>query len=811
MSNSNLKKLNRFFAVLVFVMASFVLSLGFGVSSFANFAKAENDNYYVINLTVTNGTANLSYEGNTYDGLDNILVKESNEKYLILKSVVDDEENTCDMKVTVLPNENFVLNEITVDGTALAESANQTFTIAPATAETNVVVDFAAKTFTVKVATEYSADGETKLSDDTLLTNNMGVNLDAISVSAHETLFDETNNVVALDRESEHLEFVGYFISDGTSEVNVSDGRSIASLEFDDEFIAKYVKDGTLEIVARYAYKKMVSVSVDNSCSAFGAFDVVAKNSAGDVVNFVSGEYYSAGTKIFVVPTAEKYYEFSHYEYDGESLYDSNFSVTVGNKDISVVIFFEPVSYEIRFNIVNSVFERLGNEPITLEITHIGAYYNTPVADHVIIGDKIDLIKFKNIFSYQNYRFLSWQLRSKTGDIENVSDADNANIVKNLDITSDFVDKYVVDGKIDFYGVFIQNCQLSIVMQKAYATENTFQVYENGVLVEDLSKSFDYGTILTVTVPNIDYMTFVGFDGLIVDDQYTPGQTTAYIVMKGNRSLAVKYDYIKTDIKIADESVVKNGRLSLSSNNIKIGDTFIINANLSDGYKIKSFTVNGKSAEQFVRELNAGEEKPVAIYGENGIITIYVNKNVYDFFANNNTLNVKVDSKINGAYVALFVIYLLLALGFGAVIVVLSIMTNNNSEEIKKLRKKQQDAVLKKEEEQRKEEEKQKALLEKQKEEVVAEKALEEKPKKAPAKKVATKKADETEKPKATAKKTTTKSAGKTATKTAEKPKTAKTASKPATKKATAEKADKPAPKKRTTKPKETNKEGGEA
>lgn len=811
MSNSNLKKLNRFFAVLVFVMASFVLSLGFGVSSFSNFAKAENDNYYVINLTVTNGTANLSYEGNTYDGLDNILVKESNEKYLILKSVVDDAENTCSVKVTVLPNENFVLNQIAVDGTALAESANQTFTIAPATAETNVVVDFVAKTFTVKVATEYSADGVTKLSDNTLLTNNMGVNLDAISVSAHETLFDETNNVVAPDRESDHLEFVGYFISDGMNEVNVSDGRSIASLQFDDEFIAKYVKEGTLEIVARYAYKKMVSVSVDNSCLAFGAFDVVAKNSAGDFVNFVSGEYYSVGTKIFVVPTAEKYYEFSHYEYDGESLYDSNFSATVEYKDVSVVIFFEPVSYEIRFNIVNSVFERLGNEPITLEITHIGAYYNTPVADHVIIGDKIDLIKFKNIFSYQNYKFLSWQLRSKTGDIKNVSDANNADMVKNLDITSDFVDKYVVDGKIDFYGVFIQNCQLSIVMQKAYATENTFQVYEDGVLVEDLSKSFDYGTILTVTVPNIDYMTFVGFDGLIVDDLYTPGQTTAYIAMKGNRSLAVKYDYIKTDIKIAGESVVKNGRLSLSSNNFKIGDTFIINANLSDGYKIKSFTVNGKSAEQFVRELNAGEEKPVANYGENGIITIHVNKNVYDFFVNNDTLNVKVDSKINGAYVALFVIYLLLALGFGAVIVVLSIMTNNNSEEIKKLRKKQQDAVLKKEEEQRKEEERQKALLEKQKEEIVAEKAFEEKPKKAPAKKIATKKVDETEKPKAPAKKTTTKSAGKTATKTAEKPKTAKTASKPATKKATAEKADKPAPKKRTTKPKETNKEGGEA
>ena len=95
MSNSNLKKLNGFFAVLVFVIASFVLSLGFGVSSFANFAKAENDNYYVINLTVTNGTANLSYEGNTYDGLDNILVKESNEKYLILKPQYSNRKPCC--------------------------------------------------------------------------------------------------------------------------------------------------------------------------------------------------------------------------------------------------------------------------------------------------------------------------------------------------------------------------------------------------------------------------------------------------------------------------------------------------------------------------------------------------------------------------------------------------------------------------------------------------------------------------------------------------------------------------------------------
>ena len=798
MSKLKSKNFAKLFAVMIFVLASFVLSLSFALT-FSSVAKADDANYYVINLTAQNGQATLSYEGNNYPELENIFVKESDGKYKILKSVVDDTNNICKVKVTAVANKNYEVKNIVVNEVALTEGSDNSFVISPETTETNVVVNFVAKKFHVKVTTSFSNDGENYVSDDTLLTNNMGVSLDALTVDAHASIFDETNNVVANDRESDHLEFVGYFIKNVNGvKVNVSALRNISNLVFDDDFIDAYLGDNdTLEIVAEYQYKRAISVAVDSSCAANGSFDVILRDRDNNVIDFTSGEYYSVGTKISVVPTAKKYYKFARFELNGEKKYDANVSLTVENRDIDLVLFFNQASYELSFNIVNSIYERLGNEEILTEITHVSGYYDTPVAKKVVIGDTINSIRFKNIFNYQNYRFLSWQLISNTGESVSVSSDENVNIVKNLQITNDFVDKYVKDGKIQFYGVFIQNCQLSIVMHKAYDTEETFEIYDDGVKVTDLSKSFDYGTILTITVPHIDHMTFDHFEGLIVNDQYTPGQTTAYIIMNGNRSISAVYEYVKTEVTISEDSSAENARLSLNLDKIKIGDTLIINAKLLNGYKLKKFTINNSSAKNFVKTLNSLGEATVANYGDNGIVTIFVNKDVYDYFTVNHELKIDVDSKINGTYVALFVIYILLAIGLGAVIVVLSIKTNNYNEEIKKLQRKKQEEILKKEEEQRKEEEKEKARQAALKAKAEAkENPVSEKPKKTQTKKTTTKSSAEkaktgetksaTVKKKSAKPKTTSKKAAavsitdKKETKTAEK----KTTTKKTTKKA---------------------------
>ena len=803
MSKLKSKNLAKLFAVMIFMLASFVLLVPFALT-FSSVAKADDADYYVINLTAQNGQATLSYEGNDYPNLENIFVKVSDGKYKILKSVVDDTANNCKVKVSAVANKNYKLNSIVVNGVALSDEVDNIFVISGGTAETNVVVNFAIKKFNVKVTTSFSNDGENYVSDDTLLTNNIGVSLDALTVDAYASIFDETHNVIANDRESDHLEFVGFFIKNvNGNKVNVSSSRNIANLVFDDEFINAYLGDNdNLEIVAEYQYKRAISVAVDSSCAANGSFDVILRNSDNNVIDFTSGEYYSVGTKISVVPTAKKYYKFARFELNGEKKYDANVSLTVDSQDINLVLFFEQASYELGFNIVNSIYERLGNEEILTEITHASGYYDTPVAKKVVIGDTINSIRFKNIFNYQNYRFLSWQLISNTGESVSVSSEENVNIIKNLQITSDFVDKYVKDGRIQFYGVFIQNCQLSIVMHKAYDTEETFEVYENGVKVTDLSKSFDYGITLMISVPHIDHMTFDHFEGLVVNDQYTPGQTTAYIMMNGNRSISAVYEYVKTQVKISEDSTAENARLSLNLDEIKIGDTLIINAKLMNGYKLKKFTINNISANNFVKTLNKLGEATVANYGDNGIVTIYVNKDVFDYFTVNHDLKIDVDSKINGAYVALFVIYIVLAIGLGVVIVVLSIKTNNYNDEIKKLQRKKQEEILKKKEEQKKEEEKEKARQAALKAEVEAKaNPAPEKPKKAQTKKTASKTS-----------KTKTKAAAEN--KTATKPKTASktVSSKPKTEKKETTNAEKKAQTKKTTKKAETkDTEGGKA
>lgn len=792
------KKLNKIFAVMFFMLASFVLSMSFALT-ISSVAKADDSDYYAVNLTATNGTATLTYQGNDYSDLENIFVKGTDGNYKILKSVVDDTENVCKIKVEAVANKNYILGSILVNGSAITSEDN-TFTISSGTAKTNVVVNFDVKKFNVKVEAMFSGDGENFTSDNTLLTNNMGKELDALRVDAFATIFNETNNVVANDRDSDHLEFVGYFIKDvNGNKVNVSSSRKIASLEFDEEFIDTFLGEkDTLEIVAEYQYKRAINVSVDSSCSSYGTYDVILRDKNNNAIEFVSGEYYSAGTKISIVPTASKYHEFSYFLLNGEKKFDSNLSLKVENSDINLVLFFDKASYELSFNIVNSVYGRLGNEEIQTEITRASGYHDSPVAKKVVIGDTINSIKFNNIYNYNDYRFLAWKLISKNNEEVSVSSPSNVNVVENLRITSEFVDKYVIDGKIQFYGVFVQQCQLSIVMQKTYDTDKTFEIYENGTKVTDLSKSFDYGTILTITVPIIDHMIFDHFDGLVVNDQYTSGQTTAQIVMNGNRSISASYRFVETEIKLSNDSYSKNANLVLNLDKVKIGDTLIINAKLLNGYKLKSFSINGSSVKSFVKALNNLGDDTVANFDENGIVTIYVNRDVYDFLTVHSELKVEVDSKVNGTYIVLFVIYIVLAIGLGAVIIVLSIKTNNYSEEIKKLQRQKQEEIRKKEEEQRLEEEKERARKEKA---LQAEKASETSEKEKP-KKVATKKAT---KPKAE-KPTETK-------KTASKPKTAsKTGStKPKTENKTQNSAKKPATKKVAKKTETKEIEGGKA
>lgn len=557
----------------------------------------------------------------------------------------------------------------------------------------------ASTNITVKVQTVYTLDGESDLSDQTLLTNNMGTAFDAISTSVGGSLFDSATNVVANDRDADQLYFVGYFIiSHDNQELNVSDSlnhRKIKTLTFDADFVEDYVVDGVLTIYARFEQRKQINISVDSASALNGSFDVVLRDKKDNIIAFTNGGYYPVGTKVSVLPSANKYYRFSKFVQGETSHYEQNFADVVAYNDINLELFFEKETYALSFNIVNTIDERLGNEKINLDI--MSANKNTPVATMVEVGDKINRIYFDRIGNYHNYRFKQWELLKVDGTRQPIVARDVDSEISNIDITEEFIDNYVVDGKIEFYAVFVQNCQLSIVMEQSFISSNAFKVTCDGVQVTDFSTPFDYGTDLFITVDPVAYMNFIGFDGLIEEDEFTAGQSSAFIKMLGNRSIQVKYEYKSTGISLSGDSNAENGNLKLSANSVKIGDTLVINANLNGGYKIKNFEINQKSANKFVSELNQNSEGKVAVLGDNGILTIYVTKDVYDYFVENSILNISIETKIDGLYIGLFVFYFIFTLALGGIVIAFSILSTRKFQEIKRLKEKQYQAVLEKE------------------------------------------------------------------------------------------------------------------
>lgn len=695
MSNTNAKRMNKFFSILFFVTFGVVMSLGLIFVQSKNVADAEGETFYSITVTATNGSVSLSYvgDGEHYTDISNMLVKENETTYKILKSVVDDAENDFKIEILATPNQNYVFDSYSVGG---VETSENQFEIS---GDTSVVVNFVPQTFDVKVSTSFSSDGTTFESDDSLLTNNMGVEFDQIKVDAFGSIFDSTKNIVATSlRDSDKLEFLGFFIKGvSENEIDVTDGLKIKTLNVDEEFIRNNVnQSGEIEIIAKYAFKKQVNISVAGDSTGLGSFKVFIRNSKNELVDFVSGNYYSFGSRVSVVPVAEKNYAFVGYNIgvEGKEIYGDGFTKEIAFEDVSLVLSFAPQKYEIKFSIVNSIGESIGSEKIIVSTESLLSYVTTNV---IAFGESINEIKFEKISKYTNYTFKGWYLYKKDGTKVLFSSETNNQVVKDVLIDSAFVQDYVSDGAITFFGEFVQDCQLSIIMQDAYPTDSTFNVFKDGIEVS-ISGTFEYGTNLVVEVPEIDHMIFAGFEGLIDDDQFVEGTNCAHIKMNGNRSLSAKYEYIKTNVNVDTDSKLENVDVKLSSNEIQIGDTLIINANVPHGYRILKFNINGMSAQNFVKMLNENESSTVAICGDDGIVTVYVNKNIYDFFAGSSVLNIEASAKVDSTYVVLFVLYLVLTLGFGAVVIVFLILANKKIFKIKKMNRAQIDKIKEKEE-----------------------------------------------------------------------------------------------------------------
>ncbi len=430
-----------------------------------------------------------------------------------------------------------------------------------------------------------------------------------------------------------------------------------------------YNKDAVVSAETNYS----VTVSVNDT--DMGSVAAIAVDSDGNSLDFVSGNTYAVGTKITLNAIANNYYQFNKFVINDVNYYDSCQTFIVADKNVVVSVVFEAKKYELAVSIRDSEFNILNNKPFEIDIEYAsGITSDTPLIKYLKIGDKIKSIKLNSSLQVENYKFVGWFIQGE----------DRTPVTFNVPaggvvIDQDFVDNYYRDGKITIYGKFVQMCSLNIYVPEEYKVDTNYMLYIRQGFeyypVEELEARYEYGTEFKIIAAPLQNYQFTGFNGDVESENYIDGAETLIFNMNGDRTISLNYQPNKVGIEL-DLSKVADGKILANSKSLAVGDTLILSYELGSSRKINVLKINGKTLENFVADINQVAGDDVAFY-KDGVVSIYVNDNVYTFLSANNTLSVEASSATNVVYVLLITLYIILAVGFGAAIITFAILYNN--------------------------------------------------------------------------------------------------------------------------------------
>ena len=712
------KSIYRIILMCAMFSIAFVFSMLLGLNYSKICANAESETgVYHINVSSPNGISLLAIDG----AESSSLISNSLNHYVLSNEVVEQESPTYQLRVRTRANKYYEFDKIIINDVEQT-SGVRVFKLEKGTYINNVVVVYKPIEIKAVVKTQIMTGSDTFIEDSSLIENQTTGELDNIVAKANSSLFDNVNNVFAINRGN--YVFEGFYIQTLSDEIDVTDGRKIRTLELNEQFLNEVLDEtsNSFTIVARYSLKKQVSISMQDGQDEMGNFEVAVYGPRGEHIDFVSGAYYEYGTRFSIVPVNNEYYEFDHFVVNESDDFSNNLIINVEYDDIDVKCVFASTKYDLCVSIVNSVFKTIGNQRVNVSIVRQIPEVLSPVSRYVQIGDTIDYIRFGENLGFENYVFDSWKVLDKTGNAVDISHSSLKNEVRDLDINKTFIDQYVKDGRIVIYGVFVQQCYLSINLPNEIDFLENFSVYKrvdgDYVKLENLDEPFEYGTVLMISVPSVNNHKFDGFTGLVAEDSYTTGQTSAFIVMNGNRTITAKYVYDDTPVNISGDSKIVNCKLVKNLDKIHVGQTLILSFELSSGYELTKFEINNMKAQEFVSSINSLDPtaNQVAFYDDSGIVTIYVTQKVFDFFKANPSLKICSDGQMRGTYLALIIVYSFLAVCIGASIIVFAVLASKKQNKIVELKTKQQEIILKKQNEEQERKEKEAMLNAKQNE-----------------------------------------------------------------------------------------------
>ena len=439
-----------------------------------------------------------------------------------------------------------------------------------------------------------------------------------------------------------------------------------------------------------------VTVNVDDT---EGEIVVAAVNASGEKIDFESGTFYDQGTMITINAFANQGFEFAYYTVNElTKVYDVCSSFII-NDTTTIDVVFTVKKYQLDISVRDSVLNQIAGGEVNAQITYQNNdLINNPNQMFIRVGDTIKSIQANNV-QMNKYNYLGTFIEDKNGAKVPLQFG-----VTGLTVDQDFIDSYCVDNKITIYVQYVQLCKLKIIVPEECKSNSNFMLLmksgENSFEeVNQLSASYTYGTCFSIMAKNQKYYDFKTFNGANDDEQYVLGSAFLNFVMTGDRTISLVYQP-KTFKLVLYTSNVDAGTVKLSGESLKLGDTLVFNYELGATRKLQSILVNDDSIDEFVDMLNSVStaENDVAVKTGEGLFSVYVDKDIFDYFNVHNTLIVKTKTEANVGFILLIVLYVVLLVISGAGFVIFGILYNKTNKKVSETNKVQADAVKQKQE-----------------------------------------------------------------------------------------------------------------
>jgi len=357
-------------------------------------------------------------------------------------------------------------------------------------------------------------------------------------------------------------------------------------------------------------------------------------------------------------------------------------------------------AYKLSVQIVNTEFKSITSAEVDLELN---SSIDSKVMTYVTSGDEIVRLKLKNSnMNFDNYHFVSWQLKSPQGEVHEVGDSLNPYEVRNLSLSGELLETYADGDQFVIYAVYNRDVKLNVFVDAGNLLSNCYRIYEkqgdNFVLVDSSKNSFEYGATVKIEALWNSKADFSEFKWLRQE-----GDSSAHNILvmqlKSDRQVTLSYLAKTTSVKISDASHVDGGSAALSSDAVKVGDTLVLSLKHRSGQNIQNFKINDLSADEFVKHLNSvyGDGMQIAKYDSNGVLSVYINENVFQFFAESPELKIIASYKMNSGYLVMMIVYIVLALLLGAGIITLYILTVRSGKKVADIKQGKQRPVSVKE------------------------------------------------------------------------------------------------------------------